>query len=113
MQQTPQGAKSIFWVIHKEMAQLCGRERKGSVDAKVPHCPPGPCQRPHIKSHLPGEVQSGSRLARSKLPAQAAAVQDILRSRRGDPATYGEKAEASWHHTSTGTPPSTAGQRQR
>lgn len=59
-------------------------------------------RRPHLKSHLLGEVQSGSRLACSKLPVQAAAVQDVLRCGRGDPAACGKKAEAAWHHTSTG-----------
>lgn len=67
----------------------------------------------HLKSHLPGEVQSDSRPAYSELSARPTAVHDVLNSGRREPAACGENAEAAWHHTSTGTPLSTAGQRQR
>lgn len=80
VQQLPQGAKSIFRVIHKEVAQLCGKDREGLGYAGILHHPSQvlggtQCPRPYLL----GEVQSGSTLACLELPAQDATVEDVLR----------------------------------
>lgn len=40
VQQPPQGAKRIFGVIHKEVTQLCGKDREGLACAGIPRRPP-------------------------------------------------------------------------